>query len=314
REGFASGAAAGLLAPSIGSLAAPVKRFFDASLDRFPAYLEPLQEIDAGLRLLRGLLQVVDDSTPLSEHSVLSAAELTALEPRLHAPLGAILHRRDAALDNVRLVDALRCAVERQSSTRYLHVDVTRIDVNGSGVGVHLSNGTTVQAGWVVLSAGGWTPQIQGIPRRLPVSPLKGQMLAVASSALQHPVTGNEIYLVPRGAEIVIGATVEHAGFDLSTSDEAIDGLRDAAIRLVPELAKAPVTRRWAGIRPATPDMLPIIGSEPSAPRLLYACGHSKNGILLAPATAAAIAGLVSGAPSEFDLSPFAAARFDGHS
>ena len=135
-------------------------------------------------------------------------------------------------------------------------------------------------------------------------------MLAVEASALRHPVMGDDIYLVPRGGEISVGATVEDAGFDLSTTPEAIESLRRAAVKLVPSLCQASVSRRWAGLRPATPDRLPIIGSDPERPRLIYACGHAKNGILLAPATAKAVAALVQGVAHRGTWHRFSINRF----
>ena len=122
----------------------------------------------------------------------------------------------------------------------------------------------------------------------------------------------DDVYLVPREREIAIGATVEEAGFDVTIDPNAIERLRQAAIRVCPALRDAAVLRTWAGIRPATPDMLPILGGEPTDERLIYACGHSKNGILLAPATALAIAALALGQASPFDLTPFRADRFSG--
>jgi len=121
---------------------------------------------------------------------------------------------------------------------------------------------------------------------------------------------GDEMYLVPRDGEIAVGATVEEAEFDLTIDPNAIERLRQAAIGVCPSLRDAAVLRTWAGIRPATPDMLPIVGAEPNDERLIYACGHSKNGILLAPATAVAIADLVLDRPPRFDLTPFRADRF----
>jgi len=121
---------------------------------------------------------------------------------------------------------------------------------------------------------------------------------------------GDDIYLVPRASEIAIGATVEDAGFDISVNPDSIEALRQSAIRICPALGNAPLLRTWAGIRPATPDMLPILGIEPMDGRLIYACGHSKNGILLAPATAVAVSAIASGRPVPFDITPFRADRF----
>jgi glycine oxidase len=135
-------------------------------------------------------------------------------------------------------------------------------------------------------------------------------MLALGATCLRHPVAGDDIYLVPRDSEIVAGATVERAGFDITVDANAIDGLRSAAAALCPPLADAPVVRQWAGIRPATPDLLPILGQDPDVPGLVYACGHSKNGILLAPETAAMISRIAQGFPPERDYSPFSVTRF----
>jgi glycine oxidase len=94
------------------------------------------------------------------------------------------------------------------------------------------------------------------------------------------------VYLVPRGGETVVGATSEEAGFDITVDHETIDGLHRAAAALVPALLSAPIARSWAGIRPTTPDMLPILDRDPEMPSVVYAVGHSRNGILLAPLTA----------------------------
>jgi glycine oxidase len=317
-EGAASAAAAGLLAPSIGTLSDPVRRIFDASLSRYPQFLSRVQRFDPTLQLQRGLLEVIPDErsapTKLPSNAVLlDQREVAELEPELSAPFGAVLHRDDSAIDNVRLVRALRMAVSAEATIdRREKTRATRIDVTRQSAAVHLDDGVELAADWVVLAAGAWSPQIAGLPRAVPVSPLKGQMLSLSSSraALSRPIMGADVYIVPRRDEIVVGATVERAGFDLTVTDNAIDQLRSAAVRLLPSLASAPIRRRWAGTRPATPDMLPIIGADPDVPRLIYACGHSKNGILLAPMTALAIASLVRGLPFEFELEPFAVTRF----
>jgi glycine oxidase len=119
-----------------------------------------------------------------------------------------------------------------------------------------------------------------------------------------------EVYVVPRSSgKILIGATVEDVGFDKSVNPSAIQQLLAAAIKHLPELASAPITQSWAGLRPGTPDDLPIIGPT-NIPRVFLATGHFRNGILLAPVTAQIVADLIHGHPSALDISAFSPARF----
>jgi glycine oxidase len=311
--GAASLAAAGLLAPAIGRLSRAAGPFYRSSLDLYPAFVESLREFDPGLSILQGLIEVVGE-TPTrvlrASSKPLSAQDVSRIEPSLAAPMGALLHERDGAIDNVRLVGALRRAVTSHPIRCIVANPARAVAAAGSGAEVTLGDGVRIEARRVVLAAGAWSPRIAGLPRPLPVSPLKGQMLALDATCLHHAVMGDDVYLVPREHEIVVGATTEQAGFDIGTTSEAVDGLRAAAEALCPALAGAQVVRAWAGIRPATPDMLPIIGPDPDAPWLLYACGHSKNGILLAPATATAIAGMARDKQPEWDLGAFSIARF----
>lgn len=313
RHEAASGAAAGLLAPSIGNLSPIVQEFFDASLARYPEFVAELRAFEPDLSLIEGLLDV---STQLHGREPragtrLSSEQVSALDSAVLAPLGAVFHPRDAAVDNRMLVRALRRGVMSLDSVTIEEDDpIAAIDLSGSVVSLSTHGGNRVETTRVVLAAGAWSSMIEGLPRRLPVRPLKGQMLAVANTTLRHAVMGDDIYLVPRASEIAIGATVEEAGFDVSVSAESIEALRQSAIRICPAVRDAPIVRSWAGIRPATRDMLPILGPEPTDERLVYACGHSKNGILLAPATAVAISAIACGRPAPFDLSPFRPDRF----
>jgi glycine/D-amino acid oxidase-like deaminating enzyme len=313
-DGAASSAAAGLLAPTIGQLPPAARPLFVASLEQYPEFLESLREFDRGLSMLTGLLEIFHESPAYSPDASLQALRTTdveQLEPSLSAPFGGVLHPLDGAVDNVRLVRALRAAVMSHPSVRFISDNpAVAVAATDRSPAVGLRDGSRVDARKVVVAAGAWSPIIRGLPRRLPVSPLKGQMLALEAVGLRHAVMAPDVYLVPREREILIGATSEHAGFDTTTSAEAINGLRAAAERLYPGLSSAKVVRAWAGIRPATPDMLPIIGNDPNAPQILYACGHSKNGILLAPATAKAIAALAQGGDPEWDLSAFSISRF----
>ena len=313
QAGAASSAAAGLLAPNIGNLAPDIRALFRASLALYPEYLAPLQSIDPKLGLLSGLIEVLEEHAPFDERHVrLEEQTLDALQAGVVAPFGAVLHETDAAIDNVRLVTTLRKAIERESRVSYCEDGVAGITPRSDAVRVTTVSGASFDAATVVVSAGAWTPQITGLPRALPVRPLKGQMLSVAASPLNRPVMAGHVYLVPRAGETVIGATSEEAGFDTAVIPQTIEGLRRAAAALVPALGSAPVARAWAGIRPATPDMLPIIDRDPDQPSVVYAVGHSRNGILLAPLTAIAVAEIVSGATQSFDLRPFSALRFQG--
>ncbi|MBK5188439.1 MAG: FAD-dependent oxidoreductase, partial [Gemmatimonadaceae bacterium] len=108
----------------------------------------------------------------------------------------------------------------------------------------------------------------------------------------------------------VVGATMEEVGFDSRTTPEGLASLTAIARRISPASASARLVSHWAGLRPVTPDRLPILGRDPEFPHLVYACGHGRNGILLAPITGDAIGALAVGAPSPHDLSPFSIARF----
>ena len=169
---------------------------------------------------------------------------------------------------------------------------------------------TTYGAPVVVNCAGAWAGDLP--PHRFPTRPVKGQMLAVVGvkPVLQHVIRASEVYLVPRSdGRILIGATVEEAGYDKRTDADTIQRLQQAAIDLVPALKAARVLEAWAGLRPGTPDDLPILGAT-TTPGYFVAAGHFRNGILLAPVTALVMAQMVTGTEPEYDISAFSPARF----
>jgi glycine/D-amino acid oxidase-like deaminating enzyme len=315
RPGVASFAAAGLLAPSIGELSPAARPFFELSLRLYPALVESLAELDAGLALLTGLL-VVSDVSEAGERATggerASSEQVRRLEPAVHAPGGGVVFAHDGAVDNVRLMHALRRAAEQSSAIQLVQgAPVASVHLSPGAVEVASESGVRVSGARAILAAGAWSAGIAELPRPVPVFPLKGQMLALPACPLARPVVGRGVYLVPRRTETVVGSTSELAGFDVSTTAEGIGGLHAAAAALCPELARSEPARVWAGVRPATPDMLPILGADPDHPELLYATGHSRNGILLAPATASAMADLVEGNRPAVDVSGFGIARFE---
>ena len=188
---------------------------------------------------------------------------------------------------------------------------VTAVNLSeGRATGVTTTK-TSFPAQKVVNCAGAWSGQIP--PRAFPTRPVKGQMLCILmpeKNLVSHVVRAPDVYLIPRSdGRLVIGATQEEAGFDKRTVPETILKLRNSAINLVPRLAEARILEDWAGLRPGTPDKLPILG-ETSIPGYFVATGHFRDGILLAPITARVIAQVITGRRPTFDLGTFRADRF----
>jgi glycine oxidase len=127
---------------------------------------------------------------------------------------------------------------------------------------------------------------------------------------LKHVIRTPDVYLIPRSdGRVLVGATVEEAGFDKRTDPDTIQRLHRAALKLVPKLADAKILEDWAGLRPGTPDNLPILGAT-EIPGYYVATGHFRDGILLAPITAQVMADVIEGRKPEYDLSPFSPSRF----
>lgn len=315
--GEASPAAAGLLAPSVEEVTA-AHRFAIASRDRYPSYLEWVFE-KTGIRVplnRTGILEVALDDhetatlTTASRRGAqwLSAQELGAIEPPLAHAAGGFLHPDDGAVDNVELLRALKELVEREPGIEWRAERVSQLDPEAGRVTTPIGE---YSAATIVIAAGAWSPRITGLPRPLPVEPVRGQMVAARADVVSRPVFGAGVYLVPRAHDrTVIGSTMERVGFDSRTTGSGLDELRRGAVRLCPSLAPTDMSEGWAGLRPVTPDLLPIIDRDPDFPGLIYACGHSRNGILMAPLTADCVAQLAAGRSPAHDLSPFAISRF----
>ena len=163
----------------------------------------------------------------------------------------------------------------------------------------------------VVNCAGAWSGQIA--PQAFPTRPVKGQMLCLAMPSrtlLRHVIRSPKAYLIPRSdGRLLVGATVEEAGFDKRTVAVTIQKLHRSAVELVPKLADAKILEDWAGLRPGTPDGLPILGAT-ATPGYYVATGHFRDGILLAPITGEVMSAVIEGRKPEYDLSAFSPARF----
>jgi glycine oxidase len=252
----------------------------------------------------------------------LSARECRALEPSLAPGLrGGVNVPGDHQVDNRLLVAALLGACQQAGVSLIAHRALgVQISPEGRAVGVELDGGTTLRAGAVVVTAGCHSSQLEGIPPRAlpPVRPVKGLTLRLAAPpgvprlqrTLRGLVHGETCYLVPRDdGSVVVGATVEEKGFDRTVQAGAVyDLLRDAR-SIVPGLDEYELTETSVGLRPGSPDNAPAIGPT-AVPGLLVATGHYRNGILLAPLTAEAIAGLLAGSGLSDVVAPFGPERF----
>ncbi|HEU4565538.1 MAG TPA: FAD-dependent oxidoreductase, partial [Gemmatimonadaceae bacterium] len=322
RRGEASPAAAGMLAPGVERARDGAARFSEAARDRYPAFLAALEEA-SGIRvpLLRnGILQVAltepqGDAlrADLPEGARwLDRGELAALETALAGAVGACFHPHDGAVDNVMLVEALERRVERDPRAALVRGAVREILPRAPRPAARLAGGELLEGDAIVLAAGAWAGAIRGVPRALPVAPVRGQMLALDAVPLRHVTYGPGGYVVPRGGATIAGSTMENVGFEVGTTDAGMRAIERTVATICPPLAHAPRRASWSGLRPVTPDLHPIIGADPECPTLFYACGHSRNGILLAPLTGDCIAALVTGAEPPQDVRPFAVTRFAG--
>ena len=322
RRGSASRAAAGMLAPSVEGLPGNVLSSAVAARDFYPEFLARLADRANVLVTLdrRGILELARTVADLesfanraaSSAQVLDAPALQQIEPELTGHAGAVMHPYDGAVDNVALMLALDVAVSREPRIERVEAAVDTIAFAGEGATVITASTGRVACGHVVLAPGAWVAGIMGLPRSIPVRPVRGQLLLLAAGALRHVTYGGGGYLVPRGNGLVIGATSEEAGFECQPSEAGRSALLAIARAVGPRLIAAPVLDHWAGMRPMSPDSLPIIGADPHVPALIYACGFSRNGILLAPWASSHLATLISHGFAPDVLKPFAVDRFVG--
>ena len=312
RPGAASRAAAGMLAPSAEKVPQELRDAALAARDYYPAFLDALRA-RTGIEVpldRNGILELAPEgeSDRLRESAPdgsrwLDEGALRELEPALDGHPGALLHPVDGAVDNVVLMDALERAVDGVPTIKRVAAEILSVDSDQPSALTRTRGrffGTRL-----VLAAGAWAGGIPGLPRPIPVRPVRGELLRLAQCPVHHVTYGGGGYLVPRSGNVtLVGATSEEAGFENETSLAGLATLRHIAARAVPSLGASVVVDHWAGLRPMSLDGHPILGTDPESPALVYACGYSRNGILFAPWAAARLADLIVGDVVD-DLEPF---------
>ena len=242
----------------------------------------------------------------------------SALSPRVTA---AIHCASDYQVDNRLMVIALQHAYQARGGVLFENSVIEKVVIkNGIAIGVQTQNGLQ-DADIVILSAGCWSAQIEGIPDAIlpPVRPVKGQMLAlqmeegIAINSVIRTVRARypmSAYLVPRAdGRLIVGATSEEMGFDTRLTAGGVFELLRGAWEAVPGVYELPILETWAGLRPGSRDNAPILGKTPIE-NLIYATGHYRNGILLTPITAYEIAKLILTGETPKTIAPFRLARF----
>jgi glycine oxidase len=241
----------------------------------------------------------------------LEAEEVRRRWPWLGPVSGALWAPRDGALDPEQLVRALLTDAQRLGAVMVTDRAI-RIEQAGDNVTGVIGETGRYSAEHVVVAAGAWSGLLENLPRPLPVHPIRGQMAAlpwppaVPRAIIYH----KDCYLLARGGEAIVGSTMEAVGFQPGVTSAGLAQIFAATLVLYPGLIRAKVRRTWAGLRPMTPDGLPIIGAEPTVRGLWYATGHGRNGILLAGITGVLIRQLLDGQAPGVGLQAFAADRF----
>ena len=292
----ASTAAAGMLAAEDPFNPPEVQNLSRLSAERYPSFLRRIEA-------LSGIAVPFQTETAVQYREDGSASRLA-----------------EHSLDPRQLAAALLAAVKATSIQLLEDTHIVAADHGTHGITLRRSDGPAITTPAIVYAAGAWTSQLMTALGVDPVAiaPRKGQMLRVRLPyALQEVHRSEQIYVVPRthgpqAGTALIGASVENAGFDTTVRADTLDRLRALAAELLPEFAsaaQAPLVESWAGLRPATPDLLPVLGAC-ARPGQFIATGHYRNGILQAPGTALVMADVLQGKPPRIDLSALSPLRF----
>jgi glycine oxidase len=330
----ASWAAAGMLSPAPDCPAAiPLVPLGRASLALYPKFVDAVEDA-SGLRTgfrTGGAIEVIchgdaerELSTLVALHHGLGLAceplpldEARSMDPALGRDArAAALLPDECSVEPRALTSAVLAAAASAGAALCPSFEVSSLAFDGKKcAGVKTSSGEIFYAAQVVLAAGCWSSQIPEAAPYAPTLPVRGQMAALrhGGTPIRHVLRSENGYLVPRGVEspqtVVVGSTIENVGFEKRVTSGGIEKILSAANELAPELAKAEIIETWCGFRPGSPDQLPILGPV-DVDGLVFATGHYRNGILLAPVTAKLIGEWIAERRTSLDWEAFSPLRF----
>ncbi len=282
------------------------------SKNLWPSFAEELiqeSKIDIGYRKEGTILIALDydDASKLKSHynylkkigidvEILSSEKILEIEPFLNPNLIMGLYsKEDHQVDNRLVTLALKEAFIKSGGILKERTEVKKVVITNDEIEGIIAKDEFYKFDFVILSAGAWSPLIEGIPKHVipPVRPVKGQALSIqmdpSNPIIKHVIWGPEAYLVPKNdGRLVVGATVEEVGFDNNITVSAVYSLLKACWEMVPSISEFPIKEIWSGFRPGSRDDAPILGPT-RIKGLIMATGHHRNGILLAPITAKGI-------------------------
>jgi glycine oxidase len=305
----ASGAAGGMLAVHDPQNPPALMPLCVRSWELYPAYLKLVESL-SGLRVpLRTRRTLQEPMSGSKSTSLATTAEIAALAPGLKPNGRSFEWLEEGSVDPNDLRAALPAAVRAIGAKLVESTEVLGVKSTSDGVLLQTER-ENISARMFVNCCGAWAGDESW--GALPVDPVKGHManLHCQPDRLRCVVRTPAVYLVPRGdGRVTVGATLEHAGFDEVVHEARVRELMDAALRLLPEATIPSPLDAWTGLRPGTPDGLPILGTA-KRPHCWHATGHYRDGILLAPVTARVMTQAMLGEAPDVPLEPFSPARF----
>lgn len=331
----ASWAAAGMLAPQSELTAiTPLFLLCQKSLAIYPEFakklyeeteLDPCYRAEGSLQLAfnQASAQELDKKLSWQISAGLNLRKLTSNEIKEFVPsissevVSGYYLPDEHQVDNRKLIESIVKQAQIAGVDFHLGSQVSEIIIEqNKAVGI-IANGERYLASKIINAAGSWASlfSLSNFPKQIlpEIKPVRGQMLAIKASpkTLTYTLHSGHIYLVPRfDGTIIIGSTTEHVGYDKNVTINGLESLSKEAKKIIPELANASLVSVWAGLRPASIDLLPVLGEHNQLPGLIFATGHYRNGILLAPITINLLSKLVITGKTDELLLPFSPNRF----